>query len=541
MLLFLFACIEPAGTVVGNPGSLRDPNTHMARVTVAESDGFTYTQATLRMDRIEYMTTEGLTETIDVSTSLDLLSENNTFDLQAGTYRKVTMYFSEITPFSLSFQHTDAEAGSLSIPLASLVFQQESLEIDSDVVLEIGGPNWLTLPSLNNVDLLGTKISYQSEIYDDENSNGVVEEEEREEPITEPAAATAESYRLTGRWTASTFTFGDSVFEDATLDLDDSGYFFSSDQQSSLSGDVESNRVRTCGSMMTIPTEKSGQFTSQTFHNNDVIHSTGYTFLDHNTLILYHDSNMDGVVDSENILVRDSTVTDLNFDFSVPLPLPANIIGHLNFSNISVGSEASPVHSSDSENLSVFACEPERIHTEPMVTIAPSEGLLITSATGEHEKDVWVHIPISMVSYIHFDGEFHLHDSHNWHNLWLTNGGAQSASFSGNPTQLHIQTLSSGSVLLSGTTTWLDIQVGESADAESMIRGYEMPAEEVTVNMSGAGQAEIQPLQYVQGTMVGSGSLYSAGTEQVVYEVAQQGSGELICVCDEESPPSVCE
>ena len=540
MFLFLLACIDPAGTVVGNPGSLRDPNEYMARVTVAESEGFTYTQATLKMDRIEYVTTDGLTETVDVSASLDLLSENNVFALRAGTYTKVVMHFSETVPFSLSFQHTEIESGSLSIPLTSLVFQQEILEIDSDVVLEIGGPNWLTLQSLDNVDLLGAKISYQSEIYDDENGNGVVEEEEREEPITEPAASTNNSYVLTGRWTAPIFAFGNSVFEDATLDLDDSGYL-SSDLQIGLSGEVESNRVRACGSMLTIPTEQSGHFTSQTFHNNDLVHSTGYTFLDHNTLILSHDSDMDGVVDAENMLVRDSTVTDLNFDFSVPLPLPANIIGHLNLSNISVGSEESPVHSTDSENVSVFACEPERFHIEPMVTIAPLEGLLIASATGEHEKNVWVHSPVSMVSYIHFDGNLHLYDGHNWNNLWLTNGGSKSASFSGTPTQLHIQTLSSGSVSLFGTTTWLDIQVGESATAESMIRGYEMPATEVTVNMDGAGQAEIQPLQYVQGTILGSGNLYAAGTEQVVYEVSEQSSGELICVCDEENPPSACE
>ena len=38
MIVFFLACLDPSGTVVGNPGT---GSIYQARTTVAESDGFT--------------------------------------------------------------------------------------------------------------------------------------------------------------------------------------------------------------------------------------------------------------------------------------------------------------------------------------------------------------------------------------------------------------------------------------------------------------------------------------------------------------------
>ena len=541
MFLYLFACIDPGGTVVGNPGSNRDPSAYMARVTVAESDGFTYTQASIAMDRVEYFTADGVMESVDVSKSLDLLSDQNAFDLRAGSYTKVAMYFSETVPFALSYQHAELESGSLAIPLKSIIFQHDNLVIDSDVVLELGSPNWLTLQSFDNIELLGAKISYQSEIYDDENSNGVVEEEEREEPITEPSETNAENYELAGRWRTSAFFYDGSIYEGAVFDFDEDGYLFSSERRTTLDSEEEELRVRSCGMMVDLQHTQSGEFTTKTFQNDDVIHSTRYTFLDQDTLLLFQDSDLDGTIDAENMLTRDTTAGDIQLDFSVPIPMESNTIEHLNFQNVSIGTVQAPVYSTTSENLSIFACEPERFYTEPLATVGIAQGLLLASATEQHEKNVWVHIPVSTVSYIHFDGDLHLRDSHSWNNLWLSNGGNNDASFIGTPNLLHIQTLAGGSVYAAGTANWLDIHINDSAQATSMIYAYDMPAVDITVSMAGEGEAQVQPLQTLEGTLSGSGNLYIANSDQIVNNVTVEGPGEAICVCEEENPPQVCE
>ena len=81
--IFFLACIDPQGTVVGDPVT---GFKYQSRVMIAKSHGFSYTAASIPLSSIEYLNAGGVLCTEDTHTEIDLLDVHSTFPLMGGAY-----------------------------------------------------------------------------------------------------------------------------------------------------------------------------------------------------------------------------------------------------------------------------------------------------------------------------------------------------------------------------------------------------------------------------------------------------------------------
>jgi hypothetical protein len=227
MLIFLWGCLEPNGTVVGNPGTTS--LTHQARVKIAESEGFTYNEANITFEHIDYFDAGGLVARQNIDETFEPLSSSSTFTLRDGVYNKIEISLSEPKPIFISYSHEDLGSANLELPIDQIVFEKENITISGQTVLQIGSRNWLRADTLHNEDLLKGLLEYSSDIYSDENDNGEIEEEEEATPITTPDEDV--EYEIQGTWYAENwFPNQNRIHTNVVLNISPEGYLFEAEQ-----------------------------------------------------------------------------------------------------------------------------------------------------------------------------------------------------------------------------------------------------------------------------------------------------------------------
>ena len=539
MIVFFLACLDPSGTVVGNPGT---GSIYQARTTVAESEGFTYMEASISLESIDYYDENGLVDTTEFDTRIDLLDPNSKLSLMGGMFTQLTFSFSQTDPMLLSATNDEIGSVDLEIPIQQLTFARDNIKINGPAIVQLGKKNWLKLENVENASVLQGLLENTSNVYSDDNENGELEEEEQDSPITELEEEV--EYILQGTWTTDLWYYGDNQgFENAILNLSPEGFLFQADRKIN----VESNEVLNDNSIacngIHYPEEisKEGYFPIIGFATGQTELELFYQFLDQDTLIISHISSGGNI---QNIVSRSDTHNPVSFD--VPFPQDSNI-DIIALQNISMGTLENPVHTTTA-SLSAKACFPEKITVES----AENSPDKVTITSESSEEQLWVRIPPHQVDTIQNleNSEIHIFHDGIWENLFLNNKSNHSISYRGSANSISVFNEGEGDTSLFGSATNLSL----TTMGAGSIHAFEFPSHSIDVELMGEGDIDIYLQQQenelspsgVFGILTGSGTLSiisdpTATVGSSPIEVSNSGTGTISLLCLEENPPEQCE
>lgn len=536
MILFL-ACLDPNGTVVGNPGT---GSKYQARTRLAESNGFTYTEASLGLSSIEYYDEAGLVAQEEYNTIIDLIDNSNSFSLLGGSYTKLTFLFSETDPLLLSFEHEELGSKELEIPIQRLIFEQDTIEINSATIIQLGKKNWLRLENMQNTSILQGLLTHSSNIYSDENENGVLEEEETEAPLTEPEEEI--TYTLEGTWVTDQWNYGnDIVIEEVTINISPEGYLFQGARKINIqTNEVIQENIVNCGGIQ--PSEEitpDGVISLIDFSTDEIYRQSFYEFLTPDTLITNY---IGGSTDNHNIVYRSSAHTPASFDLALP---EQSDITALEFQNIIMGTATDPVYTTQGE-LRAKACLPD----EFSAAISEDNNNAISISRDESSNSqAWIRIPNQQIQSIHVkSGSVHIAHDGFWEYLNLYNSGTRGVSYQGDAGNLLIRNSDIGAIYLSGTAQNLSL-----TSMRGSIYAYAFPSHYINAELLNDGNAEIHyrapedpnAPHGVYGAILGSGqlSIVSDPTMGSAFplQIENEGEGTFVLACEEENPPEQCD
>ena len=173
MIVYFLACLDPSGTVVGNPGT---GSIYQARTTVAESEGFTYMEASISLESILLWWKR--------SCRYNRIRHESTSSIQTTTYRSseelLHIFIFSPNPCWFRYQWWDRLCRSGDRPEHVCTRQYQNQRTCNRTV----GKNWLNLRNGKRIVLQGL-LENTSNVYSDDNENGELEEEEQDNPITE--------------------------------------------------------------------------------------------------------------------------------------------------------------------------------------------------------------------------------------------------------------------------------------------------------------------------------------------------------------------
>ncbi len=192
-LISLIACktdVSFEGTLVGNPGR--------GMTRIAETKDLNVTTAQGRAISVNY-STDGVnfdTHNEEIDTLLDLLNPSESLELRSGSWSALRIDFED----GPEIEGTRPEGGNFTLQMPELqVFLRAdegfNIEEDSAYVIEVGSPGWLkdddfdasegedVLLSGDNGTLMTLQeaLSEESGLYIDENDNGSIDSQERDE------------------------------------------------------------------------------------------------------------------------------------------------------------------------------------------------------------------------------------------------------------------------------------------------------------------------------------------------------------------------
>lgn len=535
MIVFFLACLDPSGTVVGNPGT---GSIYQSRTTLAESEGFIYTEASIHLQSISYYDNTGLLETEEYDQNIDLLNSNSNISLLGGTFTQLTFLFSQTDPMLLSVAHDEIGEVNLEIPIQELTFAREAIKIIGPSIVEIGSRNWLNLDNIQNTAVLKSLLEYSSNMYSDENENGELEEEEQENSITEPEEV--EEYVLEGTWTADEWTLNNNkIYQGISLNLSPDGFLFQAQRKiNQESGTVLETDIVQCNGI-TYPEEitKQGPLQINSFASGALEAQNLYHFLDNDTLIINYISTSENL---HNIVYRSDSHTPVSFDVPMPEDSTIDIIA---LQNVQMGSPENPAHTTTA-SLSAKACLPNDFTVE-VATGQPDKVIV----TGEN-KEIWMRIPPQQIDTIQVDArsEIHMINSEStWDNLSLNIESDYSSSFRGEANNMFVFNSGTGDISFFGSAQ----QFSLTSMGGGTVHAFEFPAHSIDVEVFEQSSAEIHLLQdedltFLSGVfgMVGDGgqlSIISDPTPDTsLIEVNPSGTGTITLVCLEENPPEQC-
>ena len=534
MIVFFLACLDPNGTVVGNPGT---GSIYQARTTVAESEGFTYMEASISLRSIDYYDENGLVDTTEVDTRIDLLAPNSNLSLLGGTFTQLTFSFSQTDPMLLSATSDEIGSIDLEIPIQQLTFTRDEIKISGPTIVQLGKKNWLKLENVENASVLQGLLENTSNVYSDDNENGELEEEEQDTPITELEEDV--EYTLEGTWETDLWYYGNNQgFETVSLNLSPDGFLFRAARRINLeSNEVIGENIVTCNAIddpEEISTE--GEFPTISFASGAMDAQVFYQFLDQDTLIINHISAAGNI---QNVVSRSNTHTPVSFDVS--LPQDSNVDA-IEFRNVLVGSMLEPAQTS--ETLYAKACLPDLFAAELSADIANQ---IEISASQNDLSPLWVRIPTEQIRTIKSTENSEVHIKHDgvWENLEIHNHSERTSSYNGNADQIFVGSFGDGPTYLFGEATnfWL------ATTGQGPIHAFNFPSHLLEVQIQDGGRAEvhyrmdssISSASGVVGTVEGSGTL-DVVSDPTLGTSPMEASGEnIVLVCLEENPPEQCE